>query len=95
VDAKGNSALMGVAFKGETEVAERLLQERCNVNAANGAGQTALMMGALFDRTAIVKLLIARGADPTLEDAAGNTALGLATQQRNFKMVDLLGEKAR
>jgi ankyrin repeat protein len=28
-------------------------------------------------------------------DAAGNTALGLATQQGNFEMVDLLREKAR
>ncbi len=87
---------MGVAFKGETGVAERrLLAERCDVNAANGAGQTALTMGALFGRTEIVKLLMARGADPAVKDAAGNTAAGLAKQQGNVEMISLLDGNTR
>src|SRR5260370_18465260 len=51
IDPKGNSSLMGVAFKGNAKVAARLLPEPCSVNAANRAGQTALMIAALFGRT--------------------------------------------
>ena len=82
---------MGVAFKGDGKVADRLLTEHCDVNAANNAGQTALMMAALFGRTDIVRLLIAHGANAALKDNAGNTAIGLAEQQGNRAMVTLLG----
>src|SRR5882757_283193 len=90
VDPKGNSSLMGVAFKGDAKVAARLLAERCDVNAANHAGQTALMMAALFGRTDVVKLLVEHGADPTLKDLSGNTAGGLARQQGNAEMAALI-----
>jgi ankyrin repeat protein len=42
---------MGVAFKGETGIAQRLIAADCDVNARNDAGQTALMMAAMFGRT--------------------------------------------
>jgi uncharacterized protein len=38
---QGNTAQMGVAFKGEDAIAARLLKTGCNVNAKNKAGQTA------------------------------------------------------
>ncbi len=81
---------MGVAFKGDAKVAARLLTERCDINAANHAGQTALMMAALFGRTDVVKLLVAHGADPTRKDLSGNTAAGLARQQGNAEMAALI-----
>ncbi len=90
VDAKGNNALMGVAFKGDSKIADRLLTEHCDVDAANTMGQTALMMAALFGRSEIVKLLIEHGANAALKDEAGNTAVGLAQQQGNPEMVTLL-----
>jgi ankyrin repeat protein len=84
---------MGVAFKGENTVAERLLADRCDVNATNNAGQTALMMAALFGRNETVKLLISHGVNAALRDDTGNTALSLAEQQRNAEMIALLGGK--
>jgi ankyrin repeat protein len=72
-------------------IAERLLAEPCDANAANNAGQAALMMAALFGRTDTAKLLIAHGANPALRDNAGNTSVGLAEQQGNDEMVALLG----
>lgn len=66
---QGNTALMGVAFKGNDAIAARLLKAGCNVNARNAAGQTALMMAALFGRQAQVKMLMAAGANPLLKDA--------------------------
>src|SRR5712692_2875152 len=60
-DPRGFTPLILAAFKGDSKVADRLLTEHCDVNAANNVGQTALMMAALFGRTEIVRLLIAHG----------------------------------
>ncbi|MCD2324075.1 ankyrin repeat domain-containing protein [Sphingomonas sp. IC-56] len=79
--AQGNTAQMGVAFKGDDTLAARLLKEKCDVNARNKAGQTALMMAALFRREKQIELLLAAGADPTLTDAEGRSAATVAAGQ--------------
>ena len=89
---KGNSSLMGVAFKGETAIAQRLIAAGCDVNARNNAGQTALMMAALFGQTDVVKLLLADGANVGLQDNSGNTASSLAEQQANRQMATILAQ---
>jgi ankyrin repeat protein len=85
---QGNSAQMGVAFKGEDAIAARLLKAGCDVNARNHAGQTALMMASLFNRRAQVDLLLAAGADRTIEDAAGRSAGSVAAGQGNAAMAE-------
>jgi ankyrin repeat protein len=72
---------MGVAFKGDDAIAARLLKEKCDVNARNKAGQTGLMMAALFRREKQIELLLAAGADPTLTDAEGRSAAAVAAGQ--------------
>ncbi|MGC1302255.1 MAG: ankyrin repeat domain-containing protein [Caulobacteraceae bacterium] len=94
VDPKGNSALMGVAFKGEIAVAQALVP-RCDVNATNHVGQTAVMMASLFGHKDMVRLLSEHGAKLGLKDASGNTAQGLAHQQGNAEMEALLAELQR
>ena len=79
----GNTALMGVAFKGNDAIAERLLKAGCDVNARNKAGQTALMMAALFGRTQQIEWLLAAGADANVTDAEGRTARSVAQAQGN------------
>lgn len=91
--SQGNTAQMGVAFKGNDAIAARLLKAGCDVNARNKAGQTALMMAALFGRSAQVAMLVQAGADPALADAAGRTASAVAQAQGNDAMVAQL--KAR
>lgn len=83
---QGNTAQMGVAFKGEDGIAARLLKAGCNVNARNHAGQTALMMASLFSRTRQVDMLLAAGADRTIQDAAGRSASSVAADQGNTVM---------
>jgi ankyrin repeat protein len=83
---QGNTAQMGVAFKGEDAIAARLLKAGCDVNARNHAGQTALMMASLFNRTRQVDMLLAAGADRSVRDAAGRTAGSIATDQGNAPM---------
>jgi ankyrin repeat protein len=88
---RGNTALMGVAFKGFGEIARCLLAAGADLDRRNRAGQTALMMAALFGHGAIVEELIASGASPDLVDIAGNSARSVAATQRNDAMILLLG----
>ncbi len=87
---QGNTAQMGVAFKGDDAIAARLLKEKCDVNARNKAGQTALMMAALFGRTAQTDMLLQAGADRTLADATGRTAASVAAAQGNIALAETL-----
>ena len=84
--SQGNTAQMGVAFKGEDAIAARLLKAGCDVNTRNNAGQTALMMASLFNRTRQVDMLLAAGADRTIQDAAGRSASSVAADQGNAPM---------
>ena len=84
---QGNTAQMGVAFKGDDQLAARLLAEKCDVNARNNAGQTALMMAALFSRPAQIDMLLKAGADPAITDASGRSAASVAHVQGNESVV--------
>ncbi len=81
---------MGVAFKGHDAVARRLIEAGCAVDARNQAGQTALMMAAMFGRADQVSLMLAAGADSGAIDVAGNDAISVAAAQGNAIMVELL-----
>lgn len=87
---QGNTAQMGVAFKGNDTLAARLLVEKCDVNARNKAGQTALMTAALFGRRAQIDMLLKAGADPKIVDASGQSALSVAQVQGNATVVEAL-----
>lgn len=89
-DATGNTAQMGMAFRGFDQIAAQLLKTSCDVNTRNKKGQTAIMMAALFGRTAQIKMLVDAGANPSIADDAGNTAAGLANQQGNDELVRVL-----
>ncbi len=80
---QGNTAQMGVAFKGYDEIAARLLKTGCKVDARNHQGQTALMMAAMFDRKAQIAMLVAAGAQAAAKDTAGRTAASVAHDQGN------------
>ena len=88
-DLRGNTALMGVIFKGHRELIIDLIGS-CAVDHRNNEGQTALMYASLFGREDTVKLLIERGAHVDLTDHEGRTALTLAEGQWNKAMVSLL-----
>jgi ankyrin repeat protein len=60
------------------------------VNATDPAGQTALMLAARRGDEAVVRLLLAAGADRAKTDAAGRTAAELARQQGHATLATLL-----
>lgn len=92
-DAQGNSALMGVAFKGYEAIARLLIEAGADVNRRNSVGQTALMTATLFGQTEIVDLLLAAGADAEAIDQAGNSARGLALAQGNDALAERLAAR--
>ena len=75
---RGQVPLAGAAFKGYGDVIAAMLDGGAAVDGCGPDGRTALMMAAMFDRTALLDLLLARGADPAARDAAGLTAAELA-----------------
>jgi hypothetical protein len=93
-DAAGNSALMGVCFKGYTELAKKLIEAGADVNQRNGNGATALTFAATFGHLEIAETLLKKGADLTLRDARGKSPLDHARLQENWNMVDLLEKYA-
>lgn len=59
------------------EVVSYLLDAGAHVDSRDARGRTALMIAAEGNRSEIVKLLLAHGADPTLRDKAGKRAADL------------------
>ena len=55
-----------------------LVEQGVEPDAAAADGRTALMMAAMFNRTAIVDYLLEQGADPRRRDGRGIDALGAA-----------------
>ncbi|HXH32112.1 MAG TPA: ankyrin repeat domain-containing protein [Bacteriovoracaceae bacterium] len=88
-DRKGNTALMGVIFKGHAEIINDLIN-KCDVNHQNNEGQTALMYSALFGRERVTQKLLELGARKEIQDHEGRTALSLAAGQWNHVMVSLI-----
>ncbi|KAJ8277902.1 hypothetical protein GJAV_G00081460 [Gymnothorax javanicus] len=86
----------------EMEVAQQLLQQG-NVNARASqlsspftfslAGQTALMLAVSHGRTAMVRLLLACGAEVNMQDHDGSTALMCACEHGHAEIARLLLEK--
>jgi hypothetical protein len=60
---------------GDVELAKLALNAGAKVNAHNNGGTTALILAAQGQHERLVKLLLDRGADPSIRDAEGHTAL--------------------
>ena len=93
-DASGNTALMGVCFKGYPEIAELLIKRGANIDLQNSNNATALIYATTFNQEAIVKLLLAHNADKSLKDARGHTAKDHAQMQELNDILDLLSDES-
>ena len=66
-----------------TDIANALIERGANVNAANAAGVTALMIAAARANIPMIGLLLEAGADPNVKAADGKTALDIAQANLN------------
>ena len=60
------------------------------MNAQSGTGHSPLMAAAEDDHKDVVALLLARGANPNLKDADGDTALSIAEEWDNRGVMRIL-----
>jgi ankyrin repeat protein len=83
--------LMAAAF-GPPELIQMLLDAGANVNASESRKLTPLMLAVASDHQdpAVIRLLLARGADRTLKSAAGATAADWATKVGAPAAIDIL-----
>jgi outer membrane protein assembly factor BamB len=74
-----NKQLITAAFQGDHETVKKALAAGANVNAVDDYGQTALMLAAeslgVYHKKDIISTLLERGADVTINDPGGWTAL--------------------
>ena len=84
VDGVGYSALHYASDTGHERIVELLLDGKYEGKGANidlqtpARGWSSLILATIYDREAVVRLLLERGADMTLRDRYGRTALSLA-----------------
>ena len=91
----GEGPLHIAAGAGQAACVERLLQEGAAVNAQDVNGDIALHYAANYiyeDNENIVKKLLDAGADKTLMDSRGKTALQIAGERGYSRSVALLRE---
>jgi ankyrin repeat protein len=87
----GETALMDAATRGDAAAAKILIAKGADVNARDHRGYTALMFAAQYDgdAVALVRLLLAHGADVT-PVAENQTALTLAAKRGETAVTKLL-----
>lgn len=92
-DAKGQTPLAGVAFKGAVDVAALLVARGASVNAAADDGRTPLSVAAAFNRVEMARWLLAHGASAGAPDAAGRLPIDVARAMNALDVVALLDKQ--
>ena len=80
-DARGWTALMHAADKGDAAMVRPLLQAKAAVDARAADGATALFMTAAHGHSEAIELLMKRGADPSLKGPKGETPVDAARKR--------------
>lgn len=76
----------------DAKQAARMALHTPNINEIDARGRTALMRAIEQNAVGTVRLLITRGADPNVANAAGETPLSIARGQQLVEIVRLLEE---
>jgi hypothetical protein len=95
VNKPGWAPLHYAATGGHVAVMRLLLDNYAYIDAASPNGSTPLMMAAQYGTNDAVKLLIDAGADPTLKNAKGLTAIDFARQVQRDDTVLLIAAGVR
>ncbi|XP_060806287.1 uncharacterized protein LOC106140771 isoform X2 [Amyelois transitella] len=93
VDKKGATPLHLAAFKGDSDVVAMLLAHNnppVNIDQLTSDHETALLIAAHFGYVDVVAQLMAKGADVTIENNNGESALDLAAQYGRLETVQHL-----
>lgn len=82
------------AEKGDVAKVEKILKANpCLLDSLDKDGYTPLHKAVLKNKIKVVELLLAKGADVSIKDKKGKTALDYATKNKNKRLIELLSKK--
>ena len=95
VNKPGWAPLHYAATSGSIPTIQLLLDNHAYIDAASPNGSTPLMMAAMYGTDTAVKLLLDFGADATLKNTLGLTAIDFAARAQKQVSVDLIAAALR
>ena len=95
VNRLGWTPLQYAASKGQLETVKMLVAHKALVNAPAPDGTTALMMAAYAGSEEVVRFLLRKGADPTMQNLNQRSAADWARVKNHGKLADALDGAAR
>jgi uncharacterized protein len=95
VNKPGWAPLHYAATKGHLEVINVLLENHAYIDAASPNGSTPLMMAAMYGTPSAVKLLLEAGADPSLKNIQGMTAIDFAQRDKRLDSAEIIAAFVR
>lgn len=95
VNKPGWAPLHYAATNGHLPVMQLLLDKYAYIDAASPNGSTPLMMAALYASPSAVKLLLDAGADPSLKNSLGLTAIDFARTAQRSDVMELIAQAIR
>ena len=91
VNKPGWAPLHYAATNGHLSVMQLLIDENAYLDAESPNGSTPLMMAAHYGTPSAVKLLLESGADPTLKNSLGLSAIDFAHQANRVESAAIIG----
>ena len=95
VNKPGWAPLHYAATNGHLSVMQLLIDENAYLDAESPNGSTPLMMAAHYGTPSAVKLLLESGADPTLKNSLGLSAIDFAYQANRFESAAIIASFIR
>ena len=95
VNKTGWTPLHYAATQGHLEIIGMLLEHHAYIDAESPNGTTPLMMAAHYGTPAAVKLLLEAGADATLKNQLGLTAIDFANRASRKEAAELIAASVR
>ncbi|MBT0571234.1 ankyrin repeat domain-containing protein [Curvibacter sp. CHRR-16] len=95
VNKPGWTPLHYAATKGDEGIIQLLLDHYAYIDAESPNGTTPLMMAAMYAPKAAVELLLKAGADPTLKNQLGMTAVDFANRLQRSEIAQVIQAEIR
>lgn len=95
VNKPGWAPLHYAATNGHLAIMELLLEHHAFIDAESPNGTTPLMMAAHYGTPAAVKLLLEAGADPTMKNQLGLSAIDFAYRAGRQDAAELIASRVR
>jgi ankyrin repeat protein len=91
---RGYSAVMDAVWKSNTAIVKILVEKKANLNFISRDGQSVLVLAVGTGNEEICRLLVENGADPSIKDSMGMSAVEYARLFKKESLAALLEKHA-